>query len=261
MRLDAYMAANGLAPSREKAKRLIAEGRVSINGAVVTKASHSVNEGDTVTAEQGDGYVGRGAYKLIGALDSFGISLDGKVCADIGASTGGFTQVMLKRGAEKVFAVDVGHGQLDPLLLNDSRVVNCEGVNVRSIQPDFFGGEVSFAACDLSFISLRTVLPAVFAALSDSAELVTLIKPQFEAGREAIGKNGLVRSKSDHIRVLAEMCEFFSAEGVTLLGLIPSPIKGGDGNAEYLAHISKAKSEGCIPDIGGIVKSALENRR
>lgn len=261
MRLDAYLSANGMAQSREKAKRMITEGKVSVNGNVVTKPAFSVDEGDMVTAEQGDGYVGRGAYKLLGALDSFGIDISGRVCADIGASTGGFTQVMLERGAQKVFAVDVGHGQLDMSLVNDSRVKNCEGVNVRSIAADFFGEKVSFAACDLSFISLRTVLPAVCGALDDNAELVTLIKPQFEAGRAAVGKNGLVRSKSAHEQVLMQMCAFFAEQGLALLGLIPSPIKGGDGNAEYLAYVTKAETCGIVPDIGLIAAKALDNRR
>ncbi len=261
MRLDSYLTEKGLASSREKAKRLILDGKVSVNGTAVMKPSFQVSESDSVQAEHGDGYVGRGAYKLIGALDSFGIELGGRVCADIGASTGGFTQVMLEHGAARVYAVDVGHGQLDKSLVADARVVNCEGVNVRSIPEDYFGEKVSFAACDLSFISLKVVLPAVCAALSENAELVTLIKPQFEAGRQAVGKNGLVRSPKDHEQVLIQMCAFFAAEGLALLGLISSPIKGGDGNAEYLAHLTKAKADCIIPEIREIVRQALENRR
>lgn len=260
-RLDAYLADSGMTSSREKAKRLILDGRVSVNGRAVTKPSAQIGEGDSVTLEQGDNYVGRGALKLIGAFEAFGLDVSGRVCADIGASTGGFTQVMLERGAKRVYAVDVGHGQLADELLRDGRVVNREGVNVRFMPPDFFDEKVTFAAVDLSFISLTQTLPAVAAALDEGAQLAVLIKPQFEAGRAALNKHGIVRDRRVHEQVLASMLDFFESAGLTVGGLTHSPVAGGDGNIEYLASLTKGEGTRLGFDVKRIAAQAFEKAK
>lgn len=260
-RLDIYLTEKGLAGSREKAKQLITGGRVTVNGTAVTKPAFSVPEGAEVNVSAGEDYVGRGAYKLLKAFEVFPIDVHGKLCADIGASTGGFTQVLLEKGAAKVWAVDVGHGQLDPKLCADSRVVNCEGVNVRYLPPDFFGTEVTFACCDLSFISLTQILPALTAALPENAEVVTLIKPQFEAGRAALNKSGVVKDKRSHTQVLESLAAFFPTVGLTVCGLDYSPISGGDGNIEYLAFLKKGTFPAVSIDFKRLVDKAFADIR
>ena len=260
-RLDVYMTEHGLAPSREKAKQLIADGRVTVGGRAALKPSANVSEGDEVIVSAGRDYVGRGAYKLLRAFEVFPISAEGKKCADIGASTGGFTQVLLEKGAAMVWAVDVGHGQLDKSLIADERVKNCEGVNVRYLPEDFFGKEAELACCDLSFISLTQILPALTSALPDGAEIITLIKPQFEAGRQALGKNGVVRSKKDHAETLERLTAFFPTLGLSARGLDYSPISGGDGNIEYLAHLRKEETPSRSFDLKKLVETAFANVR
>lgn len=260
-RLDAYLVGSGLTSSREKAKRLILDGKVTVNGKAVTKPSTQVEDTDSVSLAEGERYVGRGALKLVGAFEEFGTDVKGLVCADIGASTGGFTQVMLERGASRVYAVDVGHGQLADELLADSRVVNCEGVNVRFLTGDFFKEPVRFAAVDLSFISLTQTLPAVAAALAEDAELAVLIKPQFEAGRQALNKHGIVRDRRVHERVLTSMLVFFDSLELSAAGLIASPVSGGDGNIEYLAQLVKGGGGSRSFDVKRIVAQAHENTK
>lgn len=242
-RLDVYITENGLAKSRERAKKLIKNGKVLLNGKKCTKPSVEVSENDNISVDTIDEeMVGRGLLKLEKAFDAFNISIDGKVCADIGASTGGFTQCMLRHGASFVYAVDVGHGQLDLCLCNDSRVKNCEGVNARYLESSFFDVLPQFISVDLSFISLKLVIPALSKCICENGDIVVLIKPQFEAGKSALNKKGIVKNENDHIRVLNDLMSFFQKCGLNVEGLVPSSIKGGDGNIEYLTHLKKTNS-------------------
>lgn len=263
MRLDIYLTEKGLANSREKGKMLIKASRVTVNGKVCTKPSTEVcDEDEILTDTKGAEYVGRGYLKLETAFKAFGLDIKDKVCADIGASTGGFTQYMLIRGAKKVYAVDVGHGQLDKTLLEDNRVVNCEGVNARYLTVELFDELPDFMSVDLSFISLKLVLDALLECLVDEGEVAVLIKPQFEAGREALGKNGIVRDKKAHIRVLNDLFAFFEQSGAVLLDVVCSGIKGGDGNIEYLAHLKKTnKLSAAAVDTRTLVENAFKDMR
>ena len=240
-RLDLYIVTNCGVKSRERAKQLIKNGLVSVNGKVCVKPSVLVDENSGVECRPDDmKFVGRGGLKLEHACDVFGLDLTGKVCADIGASTGGFTQCMLEHGAEFVYAVDVGHGQLDESLCNDSRVKNCEGVNARYLTADFFDRPVQFISGDLSFISLKLVIKSFCDCLCDSGEMVLLIKPQFEAGKQALNKKGIVKDRKDHVRVITELLGCFRAEGLAAEKITVSPVKGGDGNLEYLILLKNA---------------------
>lgn len=260
-RLDRYLVEHGLAKSRERAKAMIREGKVSVNGVTADKASAEIGDADQVTAGSDMKYVGRGALKLIKALDCFGIELDGCVCADLGASTGGFTQVMLERGAAKVYAVDVGHGQLDESLASDSRVVNLEGVNVKDIDERLIPEKLPFVSADLSFISLRSVAGNIAGLLDGRGRAVVLIKPQFEAGRAALNKNGLVKDKKDHIRVLDEVSAALQKVGLYMTGLTFSPVTGGSGNIEYLALLRKEPSDTAVGHISAVEAAYDEFRK
>ena len=237
MRLDTYLAQNGLAKSRTRAAELISGGFVTVGGKTVTKPSYDVSDADEIelTGEE-HGFVGRGGMKLDGALEAFGIDVSGMICADIGASTGGFTDCLLKRGASKIFAVDSGHGQLDESLLNDERVVNLEGVNARYMTAETLGAQVDLAVADLSFISQTLVLPAVRSILKDGGAVVTLIKPQFECGKSALNKNGIVKDKKQHIFAVRQVLASAAEIGLMPEKIIKSPIKGGDGNTEFLMY-------------------------
>ena len=242
-RLDLCLVEKGFAKSRERAKELVKNGDVSVNGRTATKPSASVDEGSEIcVAVDSFEYVGRGALKLKHAFECFDISVQDKCCADIGASTGGFTQVLLENGASKVYAVDVGHGQLASELAVDSRVVNCEGVNARNLTKEFFDEPVRFITGDLSFISLKLVVPVLKECLCDYGEMVMLIKPQFEAGKKALNKKGIVKDKKEHMRVLEDMLGFFESCGLCTAGLETSAIKGGDGNIEYLVWLKKSEN-------------------
>lgn len=235
MRLDLYLAAEKLAKSRSRAASLIEGGFVTVNGIAVTKASYDVKETDAValTGEE-HGFVGRGGMKLDGALERFGVNAAGLVCSDIGASTGGFTDCLLKRGAVRVYAVDSGHGQLDESLVNDSRVVNLEGVNARYLNRELIPEACSLAVCDLSFISQTLVIPAVRQILAEDGQYLALIKPQFECGREAVGKGGIVKDKKQHIAAIRKVLASAAENGLMAQKLMKSPIQGGDGNTEFL---------------------------
>lgn len=237
MRLDVFIAASGQAKSRSRAQELITGGFVTVGGVVVTKPSHIVTDTDDVkvTGEE-HGFVGRGGMKLEGALDRFGINVNGLVCADIGASTGGFTDCLLKRGASCVYAVDSGRGQLDTSLLSDERVVNLEGVNARFLTREIIPETCDIAVADLSFISQTLVLESIKGILRDGGAVVTLIKPQFECGRAALNKNGIVREKKQHVFALRKVLSFSSGIGLMPEGIMLSPIKGGDGNREFLMY-------------------------
>lgn len=239
-RLDVYITENCGIKSRERAKQLIKNGFVKVNGSVSTKPAMQVGDEDDIEClDDGMNFVGRGGLKLEHACEAFQLDLNNKVCADIGASTGGFTQCMLEHGAEFVYAIDVGHDQLDETLKSNVKVKNCEGVNARNLTADFFDKQISFISGDLSFISLKLVVPSLVNCLCDNGEIVLLIKPQFEAGKRALNKKGIVKAQNDHVRVLNELLSFFRASGLAVQGLAVSPIKGGDGNIEYLAYLKK----------------------
>ena len=256
-RLDRYLVSHGLAKSRERAKDLIKNGLVSVNGRTADKASVEITDSDTVLAGEDHKYVGRGAFKLLKAIEMFRISLEGLVCADIGASTGGFTQVMLEYGAAKVYAIDVGHDQLDPSLRADPRVIDREGTNVRDITVKDFDEPIAFMSVDLSFISLKNVMGVLAGCLADGGSMAVLIKPQFEAGKTAVGKNGVVRSPKEHIRILADLSLFFGECGLCVTGMTFSHIKGGSGNIEYLALLEKRPAD-TVADVREIVRQAFD---
>ena len=240
-RLDVLLVERGLAPSREKAKAVIMSGDVFVNGQREDKAG-AVFDPEKVNIEvKADKlkYVSRGGLKLEKAVSVFGIDLEGKTCMDIGASTGGFTDCMLQNGAKKVFAIDVGHGQLAWSLRNDERVVCMEKTNFRYTKPEDIGEAVDFASVDVSFISLTKILEPAVNIIRDGARMVCLIKPQFEAGREQVGKKGVVRDKKVHEAVIQKIVDYVPTIGFNILGLDYSPVKGPEGNIEYLLYIEK----------------------
>lgn len=239
-RLDVLLVKRGLAESREKAKAVIMSGIVYVDGQKEDKAGTSF--ADTVSIEVRGStlrYVSRGGLKLEKAMTHFGLDLEGTVCMDVGASTGGFTDCMLQNGAVKVSAVDVGHGQLDWKLRNDPRVVCMEKTNIRYVVPEDIQEPVSFVSIDVSFISLTKVLLPVRDLMEENGELVCLIKPQFEAGREKVGKKGVVREPAVHLEVIEKVIAFAAENGFQPVHLDFSPIKGPEGNIEYLLHLQK----------------------
>lgn len=239
-RVDNKLVELGLAKSRERAKALIMEGVVLLDGMRVMKPSDPVKDGQVLSLKEDPiPFVSRGGLKLEKAVCEYGISLLGRVCVDVGASTGGFTDCMLSHGARKVYAVDVGYGQLDWKLRNDERVVCMERRNARLMQCDWFDEAPSFASCDVSFISIKLILPRMFEVLVDRGEAVVLVKPQFEAGRNKIGKNGVVRDISTHAEVLKECAAFALETGFSLRAIDFSPITGPKGNIEFLLYLQK----------------------
>ncbi len=231
-----------LSRSRSQAADLIRRGFVSVDGVVALKASQSVGaEQRVVVSEEAPLFVGRGAEKLIAALDQFEFEPDGRIALDVGASTGGFTEVLLKRGAAKVYAVDVGHGQLHASLTGDPRVINCEGTDARAIDAALVPDLVGAVVADVSFISAMKALPAALARADKGAWLVVLVKPQFEAGRAAVGKGGIVRDEAVQRQTVETVIGWLETEmGWRVLGAIESPITGGDGNQEYLVGAVRA---------------------
>lgn len=249
-RLDVLLVNRGLAVSREKAKTMIMEGNVFVNNNREDKAGSTFPDdckieihGKTLQ------YVSRGGLKLEKAMKHFGITLDGKICMDIGASTGGFTDCMLQNGAVKVYAVDVGYGQFAWKLRQDERVVCMEKTNIRYVTPDDIADALDFASVDVSFISLTKVLVPARALLKDAGQMVCLIKPQFEAGREKIGKKGVVRDPQVHVEVVENIVNFALENGFDVKNLDFSPIKGPEGNIEYLMHIQKSENPRKICEI------------
>ncbi len=240
-RLDVYLSDNNIVKSRSLAATLIKQGSVEVNGRICTKPSFTVGDGDNVKIiGELPKYVGRGGLKLEKALAHYRLHLDGTVCIDIGASTGGFTDCMLQNGAAKVYSVDVGTDQLDEKLRNDSRVISMEKTDIRNCVGTL--PQVDFISIDVSFISLKLVLPSAFALLKDGGECVALIKPQFEAGKAHLSKNGIVRDTKVHKKVCDDIAEFASAVGFERSEIIPSPITGGDGNTEYLIYLKRPKA-------------------
>ena len=239
-RLDVMMVNRGLAESREKAKAIIMSGIVYVDNIKEDKAGSTFDEKAQIEVRGNTlKYVSRGGLKLEKAMDCFGVSLAGKVAMDVGSSTGGFTDCMLQNGAVKVYSVDVGHGQLAWKLRNDERVVCMEKTNIRYVTPDDIEDRIAFASIDVSFISLTKVLPPVKELLTDDGEIVCLIKPQFEAGREKVGKKGVVRDQKVHVEVVEMIVDFARQIGFKTLDLSYSPIKGPEGNIEYLVYIRK----------------------
>ena len=236
-RLDLLIAERGLAPSRERARALVLAGQVTVNGAVVTKAGTPVAPDAVVALATPDHpYVGRGGVKLAHALDHFGIGVQDREALDIGASTGGFTDVLLRRGAARVVALDVGHGQIDWRLRNDPRVLVIEGLNARYLTPSDIPGPVDLVTIDVSFISLTQVLPRVPPVLRPGADIVALVKPQFEAGRREVRK-GIVHDPEVHARVVERVTQAAEFLGLRSRGMTPSPITGAEGNREFLLHL------------------------
>jgi len=243
-RLDVLLVKRNLAESREKAKAYIMAGNVFVDGVREDKAGSSFEE--TVQIEVKGlamKYVSRGGFKLEKAVNEFGVQLEGKTCMDVGSSTGGFTDCMLQNGAVKVFAIDVGTNQLAWKLRTDERVVSMEKTNIRYVTPEDIGQPVEFVSIDVAFISLTKVLGPVYELMGDGAEIVCLIKPQFEAGREKVGKKGVVRDRKVHEEVIAEVTTFACGTGLELLHLDYSPIKGPEGNIEYLLYAKKNAKE------------------
>ncbi len=239
-RLDVLLVNRGLAPSREKAKAIIMSGIVFVDGQREDKAGSNFDDKVQIEIKGSTlKYVSRGGLKLEKAMANFDVELNGKICMDVGSSTGGFTDCMLQNGAVKVYAVDVGNGQLDWKLRQDDRVVCMEKTNIRYVTPEQVEDKIEFSSIDVSFISLTKVLLPVRELLSDKGEVVCLIKPQFEAGREKVGKKGVVRDISVHKEVIHKVIDYAEEIGFKVCNLDYSPIKGPEGNIEYLLHISK----------------------
>ena len=243
-RLDVLLVDKGICTSRERAKTNIMAGLIFVDGQRVDKAGEKVSvDADIVFKGEELKYVSRGGLKLEKAMNTFGIDLTNKVCMDIGASTGGFTDCMLQNHANKVFSVYVGYGQFAWKLRTDERVVCMERTNIRYVTPEDIGVPLDFASIDVSFISLKTIMPAVKNLLGDKGEVVALIKPQFEAGREKVGKKGVVRDIEVHLEVVNKIVTFLIENEFNILGLSFSPIKGPEGNREYLVYFTKDKEK------------------
>ena len=234
VRIDQALVNHGLIETREKARRCIMAGQIRVNGQVVSKASTTVREGDRLECQAPEKYVSRGGLKLEGALDAFQLKVEGWSCLDIGASTGGFTDCLLQRGASRVVALDVGHGQLHWKIRQDPRVEVREKVNARDLAPNDFANRFDAVVCDVSFISLRLILPPALRLLRPAGIICALIKPQFEAGRSEVGKGGIVRDPGVHDRVIDGLRAWVKGYPLEEIGLIPSPITGTDGNREFL---------------------------
>ena len=258
-RLDVLLVEQGHTDSRTKAQAIIMSGLVYVDGQKADKPGVSYEE--TVAIEVRSGgcpYVSRGGLKLEKALRDFGVDPTGYVCSDSGASTGGFTDCLLQQGASKVFAIDVGYGQLDWKIRSDPRVVVMERTNVRYVTPEQLGEPLDLSVIDVSFISLRIVLPVIKTFLKPTGQVLCLIKPQFEAGKEKVGKKGVVRDPAIHKEVLDDFVALTKEIGFTILGLTFSPVKGPEGNIEFLAHLTLEEKPGIVPDTASVVSDAHE---
>lgn len=239
-RLDVLLVQQGYFASRERAKIAIMEGIVFVDGQRSDKAGTKINTECQIEVRGSTcPYVSRGGYKLEKSIETFAIDLNGKICMDIGASTGGFTDCMLQNGASKVYSIDVGYGQLDWKLRTDDRVVNIEKCNVRYLDPELIQDPIDFISIDVSFISLKLILPVAARHLKEEGSMVCLVKPQFEAGREQVGKNGIVRDKAVHEEVIRNAASYAEENGLVPYGLTWSPVTGAKGNIEYLLHVGK----------------------
>ena len=242
MRIDVYLAENGLVASRTEAKRFVDEGAVFVNGKQINKASFDVDGTENITVDKTvKEFVSRGGLKLKGALSEFGVSAEGRLCLDVGASSGGFTDCLLKAGATHVIAVDSGSGQLAESLRRDERVTVFENYNARYMKKEDFAYSPDLAVMDVSFISATYIIPSVYEVLAEGGEFVCLIKPQFEVGRSGLGKGGIVKDSKARDLAVKKVVDFAVSTGFTVEGTVQSSIKGGDGNIEFLAHFVKVK--------------------
>ena len=266
IRLDKFITDRKLAASRTAAQNYIEEGRVTVGGVTITKAASMVPQDASVKIDAPEReWVSRGAYKLLKAIESFAIKADGRRCVDIGASTGGFTEVLLANGAAKVYAVDVGYGQLAWKLRGDPRVAVLERTNARNLTLEMIDGEkADIVVSDASFISITLLLPKMEELLKEDGLMAVLVKPQFEAGREKVGKKGVVRDPAVHLEVLEHFLEHAKESRFTVLGLTYSPIRGPEGNIEYLGYLSRAEEEPPVHDLKALVEAshaALEEKK
>jgi len=250
-RLDVWLAAHRLAESREKAQALVMAGRVTVDGQRASKPGARVKEGAAVAVAAGAAHVGRGALKLAGALDVLGVSPEGRVAVDVGASTGGFTETLLERGAVRVYAVDVGRGQLHERLRQDPRVVVRDRVNARALSPRVVPEPCSLAVVDVSFISVGKILPALLSVLAPGAQAIVLVKPQFEVGRFQVGRGGLVKDPALHLQALRDVAVEAQRLGYAVRGACPSPLPGAEGNREFFLHLE--------PGEGTLAAKALDD--
>ncbi len=259
-RLDAELVRRGLVDSRTEAQRLIADGAVLVSGSVADKPARQVDSGEpVVVVAEGPRYVGRGGQKLEAALDAFGIDVDGVTAVDAGASTGGFTDCLLQRGAARVVAVDVGRNQLHERLRADQRVTSLERTDIRTLGPDAVGGPVSLVVADLSFISLTSVAGHLVSLLDDGGALVALVKPQFEAGRVEVSRGkGVITDPEIWRRALLDVGAALAGAGAPMMGIVPSPIRGAEGNVEFLALARSGARAEPAADLAGLVDTALE---
>ena len=256
-RLDVLLVERGFAPTRQKAQAIIMAGSVFVAGQRADKPGTAVaNEAELEVRGHTLRYVSRGGLKLEKAMQTFPITLEGKTCADIGASTGGITDCMLQNGARRVYAVDVGYGQLDWKLRSDERVVCLERTNARYLSTEQIPEPLDFASIDVSFISLKLIFPALYPLLREGGEIACLIKPQFEAGREKVGKKGVVRDPAVHLEVLQQFLQHAKENNFTVLGITYSPIRGPEGNIEYLGFLRKSDEPDAIPELSDVVAAS-----
>ena len=256
-RLDVLLTEQGYADNRSKAQAIIMSGIVYVDGQKADKPGTAYEESVSIEVRGAVcPYVSRGGLKLEKALRDFGVKPEGFVCSDSGASTGGFTDCLLQQGASKVFAIDVGYGQLDWKIRSDPRVVVMEKTNIRYVTPEQLGESLDLSVVDVSFISLKIVLPSIKALLKPTGQVLCLIKPQFEAGRDKVGKKGVVREKSTHVEVLQGFVDLADSLGFAILGLTFSPVKGPEGNIEFLGHLSLGDAPGIRPDVADVVEQA-----
>lgn len=257
-RLDVWLTEHGLAESREKAQALIMAGRVRVEGHQTVKPGTRVRDGDTVAVDPGPAHVGRGALKLTGALDAFAIDVHGRIAIDVGASTGGFTETLLKRGAARVYAVDVGRGQLHERLRTDERVLVRDRTNARDLDPKTVPEPCGIATVDVSFISTRLILPALRAVLATGADVVVLVKPQFEVGRRQVGRGGIVRDPALHRQALRDVAHGAQEAGYAVRGACASPITGAEGNREFFLYLSPEGERVRHDEVEDLVRKAVE---
>ncbi|HXY38437.1 MAG TPA: TlyA family RNA methyltransferase [Vicinamibacteria bacterium] len=258
MRLDVWLAEHGLSESREKAQALVMEGRVRVDGRPATKPGTPVREGSQVEVASGPSHVGRGALKLAGALLATGVEPRGAVAVDVGASTGGFTEVLLERGALRVYAVDVGRGQLHERLRQDPRVQVRDRSNARFLSPEVVEEPCALAVVDVSFISLRLVLPALRSVLAEGASVLALVKPQFEVGRAQVGSGGVVRDEELHLQAVTEVAEAAQALGYAVRAACPSPLPGSEGNREFFLHLARDGEPLAAPALRALLRKAVQ---
>lgn len=242
-RLDVFLFLKGFAESREKAKQLIVNDSVYVNNNLINKPSAKISDDSIIVINNENKYVGRGAIKLEKTINLFNLNVKNKTCADIGASTGGFTECLLLHGASKVYAIDVGHDQLHHSLKSNEKVINLEGINFRNIDTKIFKEKIDIITVDVSFISLSILMPKIVEISHETSDIVVLIKPQFEAGKSNIGKKGIVKDKKMHLTVLNNISKYCMSNNLFIENITFSPIKGGNGNIEYLALIKKGKKE------------------